>query len=165
MAGQPQDACDWVLNDMDFRFRGAGVHNGHFYTSFWLDENQCFHREDGPAYTDGEGTKVWFRHGLRHRDGDEPAYSDKEGNVVWYKDGKIHREGAPAVTYADGTQEWWMEGMKLTDDEVKQYKMDVLKDKTLLKEHWLTVAKKIALEVHGGTQRDIRAVKMPKFLT
>jgi hypothetical protein len=157
MAGQPEDSCDWVLRDFDFRFGGPGIYGDHFYNQFYLDDQCRFHKDGGPAFKNMEGDAVWFRHGLRHRDGDEPAFTSKEGKV-WYKDGKIHRDGKPAAEYADGRAEWWLEGIKLTDDEAKAYK------EKLPREEWRAAADEIVAEIRGGLKYDIRAMKPPKFL-
>lgn len=157
MVKQPKDSCDGVLYDMDFRFRGAGIYGDHFYNQFYLDADGCFHKEDGPAFIDGDGNRLWFRHGLRHRDGDEPAYTAKNGDKGWYKNGKLHREGKPAVEYADGTVEWWLEGLKLTDNEVKDYK------EALLKAQWQEAAEQIVAEMREGTKNPVRVMKLPRF--
>lgn len=159
MTGQPPDAYDYVIHDMDFRFSKPGIYGDHFYNQFYLDEDCRFHRDDGPAFTDCDGNKVWFRHGLRHRDGDEPGYVGKNGDKAWYRDGKLHRDGKPAVEYADGTTEWWLEGMKLTGDEVGKYK------EKLLREEWRAAAEEIAAEMREGLKTSLRVMKPPKFLT
>jgi hypothetical protein len=157
MAKQPKDSCDAVLDDIDFRFRGAGIYGDHFYNQFYLDADGCFHKDDGPAFIDGEGNKLWFRHGLRHRDGDEPAYIAKDGDKAWYKDGELHREGKPAVEYANGTVEWWIDGIQMTAGEVSKYK------EALLKEEWRKAAEEIVAEMHEGLKQNIRVMTLPKF--
>ena len=158
MAGQPEDACDWVLRDMDFRFVRAGIYGGPFYTQFYLDEDCRFHHETEAAFRTYEGDKFWFRHGLRHRDGDEPAVSCSEGKA-WYKDGKLHSEGGkPAIEYADGRTEWWLEGLKLNDDEVREYRQK------LVQEEWRKAADEIVAEIREGLKTNIRVMKPPKFL-
>ena len=158
MAGQPEDACDWVLRDMDFRFVRAGIYGDHFYNQFYLDEDCRFHRDDGPAFVSADGDRFWFRHGLRHRDGDEPAVSASDGKA-WYKDGKLHREGGkPAVEYADGRTEYWLDGLKLSDDQVREYRQK------LVREEWPDAADEIVAEIREGLKTDIRVMKPPKFL-
>jgi hypothetical protein len=34
----------------------------------WM-KNGCLHREDGPAVVHKNGTNVWFKYGIRKRDG------------------------------------------------------------------------------------------------
>ena len=53
---------------------------------FWLDENGKFHREDGPAVIQGDGSELWYRHGI------------------------LHRDYGPAVTWSDGHEEFWHNG-------------------------------------------------------
>ncbi|TAL34081.1 MAG: hypothetical protein EPN97_08645 [Alphaproteobacteria bacterium] len=129
MVKQPKDSCDGVLYDMDFRFRGAGIYGDHFYNQFFLDADGCFHMDDGPAFIDGEGNRLWFTHGLRNRKGGLPAYEGKNGDRAWYEDGVFHREGGPAIVYAEGNEEWWIKGSKLEEAEIKGYK------------EWLTLGK------------------------
>jgi len=60
---------------------------------------------------DANGTKCWFKDGLRHRDGDKPAVIFTNGTRYWYKWGLRHRSGGrPAIVYADGTKEHWEHG-------------------------------------------------------
>ena len=158
MGGQPEDAYDYLIHDMDFRFVRAGIYGDHFYNQFYLDEDCRFHKDDGPAIVDCEGSRIWFRHGLRHRDDDLPGYEAKNGDKAWYKDGKLHREGKPAIEYADGKAEWWLQGMKLTDDEVMGYK------EKLLKEEWRAAADNIVAAMNAGLTSSIRITKPPKFL-
>lgn len=45
-----------------------------------------------------------------HRENDLPAIEYNNGDKIWYKNGVKHREGKPAVIFADGHQEWWFKG-------------------------------------------------------
>ena len=58
--------------------------------------NGELHREDGPAYDDGEGCKAWYLHGKKHREG-APAVENPDGSRCWFLNGELHREGGPAV--------------------------------------------------------------------
>ena len=57
----------------------------------YLDLRECYyikgtrilHREDGPAYTDRDGTKMWYINGKCHRE-DGPAIIFTDGKVNWY---------------------------------------------------------------------------------
>ena len=53
------------------------------------DEKNFFvlHRKDGPAIEYANGTKEWWKEGVRHR------------------------EDGPAIEYADGIKEWYKEGI------------------------------------------------------
>jgi hypothetical protein len=59
----------------------------------WSGEKGGFHREDGPAYSSGDGYEAWYWH-------DE-----------------LHRADGPAVTFTDGTVEYWIHGERLTEEE------------------------------------------------
>ena len=52
----------------------------------------------------------------KHRDEDEPALIWKDGSVVYYKNGVKHRDGKPAVIFPDGYEEWWVNGIQHRDD-------------------------------------------------
>ena len=69
--------------------------------------NNKLHKEDGPAVEYLDGTKEWYKNGLRHRE-DGPAVEDSEGDKEWYLNGKAHREDGPAVEWLDGDKEWWL---------------------------------------------------------
>lgn len=40
-----------------------------------------------------------------------------DGTKRWYLHGKRHREGGPAVLYSDGTNEWYLWGVEYTYEE------------------------------------------------
>jgi len=65
------------------------------------------HREDGPAYSEADGTQYWWINGKLHRD-DGPAIIWADGIQSWYINDKLHRDDGPAVITADGSQEWWI---------------------------------------------------------
>ena len=71
------------------------------------------HREDGPAYVDGN-YQSWWLNGKLHRE-DGPAVIDDD-QQLWYLNGKLHREDGPAVV-VDDCQEWYLNGEKLTEAE------------------------------------------------
>lgn len=55
-----------------------------------------------------EKCKIWYKNGLKHRDGDKPAMVFDDGTNVWFKNGLQHRDNdKPAVVYFTGTSEWW----------------------------------------------------------
>lgn len=62
----------------------------------WYKEGKL-HREDGPAYIDGEN-QIWFINGVEHRL-DGPAKKWADGSYEWYKNGKCHRLDGPACLY------------------------------------------------------------------
>jgi hypothetical protein len=103
------------------------------YTAYL--KNGQLHREDGPAVEHDNGTKEWFKNGLRHRDGDLPAIEHYDGTKVWFQNGQIHRDGdshafeshyekkwykkdflhrenGPAVEDNEGNQEYYFMGNK-----------------------------------------------------
>jgi hypothetical protein len=75
----------------------------------WVDDDNKFHRDDGPAVECSDGGKEWYQHGERHRD-DGPAVEWASGTKVWYQHGKKHRDDGPAFEWADGTKEYYQHG-------------------------------------------------------
>lgn len=95
--------------------RGAGLE--HVKEMFC--RRMVFHRDnDLPALIRVDGSKEWYRAGVRHRCGDKPAVIDAFGHF-WYQYGKIHRDGdKPAVTYSDGTMEWYRDDVLHRDNDL-----------------------------------------------
>ena len=60
----------------------------------YFDVDGQLHRDDGPAIEQKDGSKAWFRHGVKHRD-DGPAVE------------------LPTV----GHREWWINGTQISHDE------------------------------------------------
>jgi hypothetical protein len=67
--------------------------NNNYPVTVWVDDNNKFHREDGPAIEDADGTRLWYKHGKRHR------------------------ESGPAAEFADGYEEWWLNGVRFDDEK------------------------------------------------
>ena len=112
-------------------------------------DERILHNPDGPAVVFANGTKVWYRHGDRHRDGDLPSTEYADGPVeyrkhdklhradgpayivpgqvrAWYQEGRRHRLDGPAVDHLDtGETSWWVHGTRLTDDEVGHVKQRI----------------------------------------
>jgi hypothetical protein len=60
---------------------------------FWYNQDDRFHREDGPAIEWADGMKEWW------------------------VNGRLHREDGPAVESVDGTKIWYLNGEELTEEE------------------------------------------------
>jgi hypothetical protein len=72
--------------------------------------------DDQPAIVRADGTRVWLRHGDRHRDHDQPALIRPDGTRIWYQNGVIHRDGdQPAIVRGDGTRAWYQHGLMHRD--------------------------------------------------
>ena len=76
-------------------------------------QHGTLHREDGPARVLSDGTKEWFQHGKLHREEDKPAREQSDDTMEWYQKGMRHRLMDPAVMRPDGTMEWWFENNRL----------------------------------------------------
>jgi hypothetical protein len=82
--------------------------NGSDKIEFCNDQNQ-YHREDGPAIIYGNYYKLWYINGKLHRE-DGPAIEYSDGRKYWYRNGKYHREDGPAIEWSNGDKQYWYEG-------------------------------------------------------
>jgi hypothetical protein len=79
------------------------------YALHWFDDNGVYHRDDGPALIQKNGTEAWYVHGELHRIGG-PAVSLPEDNIQqWYIHGIIHRTDGPAIISPTGN-EYYLNG-------------------------------------------------------
>ncbi len=89
----------------------------------WTNSKGYLHRENGPAFEENNGDKLWYVNGKAHRS-DGPAIEYINGYKAWWVNGKRHRLDGPAVERRNGNKEWWIEGIQYTEIE---YKKEVLK--------------------------------------
>jgi len=68
---------------------------------YYNDEGE-YHRLDGPAFENSNGTKFWYINGNRHRNID-PSSEWWDGEKFWYFKGKAHRVGGSCSSL----DEWW----------------------------------------------------------
>ena len=90
----------------------------HFY-------NGEYHRLNGPAIELHDGTKEWYKEGLRHRT-DGPAIERTNGRKEWWAEGNRHRLDGPAIEYQNGDKFWYIEGKSFSQEKefkaaAKQY--------------------------------------------
>ncbi len=78
-------------------------------TKYYVDEDDLYHRLDGPAVEKSDGTKYWYQNGNIHRE-DGPAIEYANGSKCWLQNGKYHRDDGPAAEYTNGDKEWWYNG-------------------------------------------------------
>ncbi len=67
--------------------------------------------------------KYHNENGELHRE-DGPAYEDKHGYKVWLIKGKYHREDGPAFEYTDGDVEYWLNDIEYSKED---YEVEVVK--------------------------------------
>ena len=80
------------------------------YRTEYHNSDDKLHRDnDLPAIIWPDGTEIWYRNNLCHRD-NGPAVIWSDGTQVWYRNGKRHRDNGPAVIRVSGTQEWYQNG-------------------------------------------------------
>jgi len=61
-----------------------------------------------------DGSRSWYKDGMRHRHNGLPAIEWVNGTKFWFKDGKLHRDNdLPAIERASGYKEWWKDGKHL----------------------------------------------------
>lgn len=82
----------------------------------WYNEEDKFHRENGPAIEYANGEKQWWINGKFHRE-DGPAIEYPDGSKYWYKNDKLHREDGPAIEYPCGRKFWYLNNKELTEAE------------------------------------------------
>lgn len=69
-------------------------------------KNGCYQEEDA---------EIWYWNGQYHRE-DGPAYIESDGTQAWYLHGEQHRIGGPAVTWSDGREDWYVNGQRHRTD-------------------------------------------------
>lgn len=94
-------------------------------------KNGLLHREnDLPAVIRPDGTRMWYRRGMRHRThNDLPAVILPDGSQLWFredksycqhwcKNGKRHRDDdRPAVVWENMAHEWYQNGERHRDGD------------------------------------------------
>lgn len=91
---------------------------------FWKLPNGQLHREDGPAIEWVFGAKIWYKNGLKHREGG-PAYI--RGNIKqWFVNGELHRTNGPAHQ-SNFDNLYYIEGVfyekELFKEKARKYKL------------------------------------------
>lgn len=74
-----------------------------FGNTFWHNEKNELHREDGPAIE-------WY-----------------DGSKIYMVNGKTHKEDGPAVIWANGNKEYWLNGIRYYTE--KDFLKKILEDK------------------------------------
>jgi len=76
----------------------------------------------------GTLTAEYSRGGKYHRE-DGPAIIQADGTIEWWLHGKCHREDGPAVIRADGRTEWWLQDKLYTTQKEYEAALKKLKKK------------------------------------
>lgn len=64
-----------------------------------------------PSEVCADGTMIWKRDGMKHRDGDKPALIDYDGSLAWFTNGVFCRDGMkPASLHTSGVASWSTDG-------------------------------------------------------
>lgn len=82
------------------------------------DENGRLHSiDDQPAIIYDNGDRMWFKHGVKHRDNDKPA-EELSSYDAWWQNGEMHRDGdKPAVDSGD-EKIWYKHGLVHRDHDL-----------------------------------------------
>lgn len=72
-----------------------------------------------PDFVQYDGLRCWHdSNGLPHSENDQPAITRPGGEKIYYHHGVVHRDLGPAHIHADGREDWYHHGRKLDDAEV-----------------------------------------------
>lgn len=81
-------------------------------TTYWYTNGELNGPDDdSPAVEYVNGTKEYYKKGIRHRL-NGPAIIFYTGTEEWWKNGLRHRLNGPAIKYANGDEEWWENGSR-----------------------------------------------------
>lgn len=106
--------------DQYHRIDGPAIECTDGYRAWYVNDKR--HRADGPAIEGADGYKAWYVNGQRHR-ADGPAIEGaKNGDRAWYESGQLHRADGPAIEYADGSKSWYLQGRKITEAEFNHWR-------------------------------------------
>ena len=72
-----------------------------------LKTNLSMTTEFAYRFEDYLKAKIWYKHGLIHRENDLPAIINKNGSEEWYQGGLRHRDNGPAFVYEQYNCELW----------------------------------------------------------
>jgi len=64
-----------------------------------------FSMKNGKHIDDNENSWYYKNNKLHREDG--PAYENSNGFKIWYLNDKLHREDGPAIEHSNGNKEWW----------------------------------------------------------
>jgi hypothetical protein len=88
----------------------------------WVDDQGRYHREDGPAIINKDGSMEWHLHGEWHRE-DGPAVMTI-GWSGWFKNGRYHREDGPAfISHATNQESYFLDGRSCAKQEIEIIQM------------------------------------------
>lgn len=89
---------------------------------YYFNNNCQIHNDFGPAVIEADGSKYWYKNGLRHNV-NGPATIFSSGTKWWYKNDLRHNEYGPAIIWVDDTKWWYIDGVEYTKEEFLQYKI------------------------------------------
>lgn len=72
--------------------------------------------------TDEDGAKYWHNENdLYHRE-DGPAVEGHDGYKEWWVNGRLHRLDGPAIEYSDGSKYWFYHGKYIICETNEEFK-------------------------------------------
>jgi hypothetical protein len=79
-----------------------------------MENYRLKHNMDSYCLVGADGTKRYFNeNNLYHRE-DGPAIEYPNGDKIWWNNGNLHRFDGPAVEFADDDNEWYINGKRLS---------------------------------------------------
>jgi len=75
-------------------------------------------------------SEKWLLEGKKHREGDLPAVIEN-GTKYYYKHGLRHRTNGPAIEYFNGGGEWYLDGTRYMTEEQHARAMNPTKELTI----------------------------------
>jgi hypothetical protein len=78
------------------------------------DEKRKLHSfNDEPAVSYPDGTRVWYKHGVKDRAGGPALITP--GGIYFYKNNKLHNADGPAVIKDGEPPQYWRDGVRYTE--------------------------------------------------
>ena len=101
-------------------------------SNIWMDPNDKIWFAHGMVHRNGDlpalitgGCKIWYRRNKIHRDNDLPAIIHTSGTKYWIINGKCHRDNdKPAIEDISGERRWYQHDMLHRDNDLPAYMSD-----------------------------------------
>lgn len=78
----------------------------------YLNDDDEYHRTDGPAIIWRNGNKYFYTHGKQSCT-TRPSDYYNDGSVAWAINDQMHRNKGPALDGPNGRKTWWKGGLSI----------------------------------------------------
>ncbi|QGR53586.1 hypothetical protein [Moumouvirus maliensis] len=110
------DSDNYHSNVYDYNSKDNSYYIIKEGTKIWY-KNGLIHRDELPAMICENGTQKWYQYGKYCRENDLPCIISHHGTKIWYLNGRIGRVGdSPAIIEPDGTKKWYKNGLLHRDN-------------------------------------------------